>query len=63
MSPAGLLDATPGRRPLADPDDFYRVHGTDGGLGLPGMVLIRVRTLESGANALSIADVVATRNG
>ncbi len=57
-----ILDGTPGCRQLVYPDGFASVYGTDGGLSLPGPVLMLVRNLESGNTALFIANFVPTRN-
>jgi hypothetical protein len=46
---------------LIYPDGFASVHTVESGLSLPGSVLILVRNLESGANALFVANFVPAR--
>ena len=56
-----ILDNRPDCRQLIYPDGFASVHTVNSGLSLPGSVLILVRNLESGANALYVANFVPTR--
>jgi outer membrane protein assembly factor BamB len=56
-----ILDNRPGCRQLIYPDGFASVHTVESGLSLPGSVLILVRNLESGANALFVANFVPAR--
>jgi len=55
-----ILDGTPGCRQLIYPNGFTSVYVSDGGLSLPAPVLIFVRNLESGANAVFVAAFVPT---
>jgi hypothetical protein len=57
-----ILDNRPDCLQLVYPDGFASVHKVDTGLSLPGSVLILVRNLKSGANALFVANFVPTRN-
>ncbi|MEE4331324.1 MAG: putative Ig domain-containing protein [Wenzhouxiangella sp.] len=57
-----ILTSTPGCRQLVYPKGFASVHVVDSGLSLPGSVLIFVRNLKTGANALFLANFVPTKN-
>jgi hypothetical protein len=56
-----ILDNSPGCSQLIYPNGFTSVYKKDGGLSLPGPVLIITRNLVSGGSAIFVANFVPTR--
>jgi hypothetical protein len=57
-----ILDNNPACSQLVYPDGFTSVYKKDGGLSLPGPVLIITRNLVSGGSAIFVANFVPTQD-